>query len=242
MNAPAPESLENRASLSRIDVSSPPEDLLFPECPLRVAFIRLEESWQIDVSFRGGQGKPAMSWVERIGATSIVLEQGIAPRHLTARLHDLPASFARLFEGIDLDHLELHPAGVVSLFVRGKLGPDVRGGMEGRDRQRTVNVQREQSRITRRQLETISVAASVGYYDVPRATNLRALAKKLAISPGTLSEVLRRGEAHIVTEFLDLHGARLWDRVRTQTAQPEPAPESVEPTVEPRQTLLVPSK
>jgi hypothetical protein len=43
----------------------------------------------------------------------------------------------------------------------------------------------------------------MGYYDIPHRLDLRQLAKQTGISLGSLSELLRRAEAAILTHYVD---------------------------------------
>jgi hypothetical protein len=58
-------------------------------------------------------------------------------------------------------------------------------------------------RMTPRQLQAIRLAVWMGYYDVPRRADLRALAARMGISHGSLSELLRRGESSVMRSFCD---------------------------------------
>ncbi|HJQ93180.1 MAG TPA: helix-turn-helix domain-containing protein [Candidatus Thermoplasmatota archaeon] len=52
--------------------------------------------------------------------------------------------------------------------------------------------------LTARQEELLLHCYGKGYYEIPRRSTLRALAKGLAISSASLSLVLRRAEAKVV--------------------------------------------
>lgn len=60
--------------------------------------------------------------------------------------------------------------------------------------------------VTRRQEEIIRTALERGYYDYPRKTTIRELAKVFGISPSTLGEILQRGERNIIEAFLEGKG------------------------------------
>lgn len=42
---------------------------------------------------------------------------------------------------------------------------------------------------------------ALGYYEVPHKTNQRTMAQKLGMSVGGLSEILRRAESSIITDW-----------------------------------------
>ena len=56
--------------------------------------------------------------------------------------------------------------------------------------------------LTRSQRKTIAEAYNSGYFDVPRKTNSKKLARSLGISKSTLSEHLRKGEKHLLAQIL----------------------------------------
>lgn len=57
--------------------------------------------------------------------------------------------------------------------------------------------------VTRRQEEIIKEAFDRGYYDYPRKTTIRDLARVFNISPSTLGEILQRGERNIIEAFFE---------------------------------------
>lgn len=61
----------------------------------------------------------------------------------------------------------------------------------------------QKKQITSRQEEFVRIAFDLGYFEYPKRINLEDLSAKLGISIGTLSEILRRGERHILSKYLD---------------------------------------
>lgn len=57
--------------------------------------------------------------------------------------------------------------------------------------------------ISDRQLEALSVARELGYYEVPRRNGIEAVADELGVAVSTTSELLRRGEANVIDGILD---------------------------------------
>jgi predicted DNA binding protein len=70
-----------------------------------------------------------------------------------------------------------------------------------------LEVKRLSSRkaLTLRQEQVLEMALQLGYFDFPRKTNLAQLSRKLAITQGTLSEILRRAEKNALTERFSHH-------------------------------------
>jgi predicted DNA binding protein len=60
----------------------------------------------------------------------------------------------------------------------------------------------EQEVLTSRQEEIIMMAFERGFFETPRKTKLKDLAKITGVSQATLSEILRKGQKRIVVEYL----------------------------------------
>ena len=56
--------------------------------------------------------------------------------------------------------------------------------------------------LTTSQRKTVAEAYSSGYFDVPRRTDSKKLARSLGISKSTLSEHLRKAEKHLLAQIL----------------------------------------
>ena len=59
------------------------------------------------------------------------------------------------------------------------------------------------SLLTDRQEKIIEVAFAKGYYDLPKRTSIKKLAKTFDVSPSTLAEILQRGERKIIRHFFN---------------------------------------
>jgi hypothetical protein len=57
--------------------------------------------------------------------------------------------------------------------------------------------------MTDAQREALLTAHEMGYYEVPRATSLEAVAAELGVTAPSLSERLRRANANLVADFAD---------------------------------------
>ncbi|MEM0188034.1 MAG: helix-turn-helix domain-containing protein [Saccharolobus sp.] len=55
--------------------------------------------------------------------------------------------------------------------------------------------------ITARQEQILRIALEAGFFDYPRKIALKDLAKKLNMSPSSLSEIIRRAEKNIIIEY-----------------------------------------
>lgn len=56
--------------------------------------------------------------------------------------------------------------------------------------------------ISERQQEALQIAWDVGYFDVPRRNGIETVAAELDCAVSTASELLRRGEAHAISQLL----------------------------------------
>ena len=59
--------------------------------------------------------------------------------------------------------------------------------------------------LTARQEYIIKIAFELGYFEFPKKINLEELSTRLGISPGTLSEILRRVEKNILSKYFRGH-------------------------------------
>ncbi|WP_323174110.1 helix-turn-helix domain-containing protein [Natrialba sp. PRR66] len=57
--------------------------------------------------------------------------------------------------------------------------------------------------ISERQQDALRVAWDVGYFDVPRRNGIETVAAELDCAISTASELLRRGEAHAISQLLE---------------------------------------
>jgi len=64
---------------------------------------------------------------------------------------------------------------------------------------KSIGKYKEKSLLTPRQSEILNIAINEGFYEIPRKISLSDLAKKLDISPSTLSELLRRINKKLLT-------------------------------------------
>jgi len=59
--------------------------------------------------------------------------------------------------------------------------------------------------LTARQEYIAKIALELGYFEFPKKIKLEELSKRLGISPGTLSEILRRAEKNILSKYFRGH-------------------------------------
>jgi predicted DNA binding protein len=59
--------------------------------------------------------------------------------------------------------------------------------------------------LTARQEQIVKLALEMGYFEFPKKIKLEELSKRLGISAGNLSEILRRAEKNILTRYFREH-------------------------------------
>lgn len=61
------------------------------------------------------------------------------------------------------------------------------------------------SDLTARQEQIAKIALELGYFEFPKRIGIEELSKRLGISSGNLSEILRRAEKNILSKYFDEH-------------------------------------
>ena len=59
--------------------------------------------------------------------------------------------------------------------------------------------------LTARQEEIAKIALELGYFEFPKRIGIEELSKRLGITAGTLSEILRRAEKNILSKYFEEH-------------------------------------
>ncbi len=139
---------------------------------------------------------------------------GLAPKLLRATVRALPPLWEAAASFVKVHHLDLAADGSAAWFIEGdrqRVAAFVQD-LERRQRVplaatevrcRPVHERDDKAPISRRQFEVLSMAVAMGYYDIPHRLDLRALAARAGISLGSLSELLRRAEAAVLTHYVD---------------------------------------
>lgn len=215
----------------RIDVTGTTLGFTAPPCPIHMKFFELPSGWTMVGLTAPGKPSIAARWLESFSPTSITIAPGLSPKVLRATFDVLPAPWQRLFSSVVVHYLELTPDGSASLFVED--APEkVHRFLAGlhltqpEARSRPSHVGPLRVKLTARQLEILSLAVALGYYEVPHKLNLRSLASKVGLSVGAVSELLRRGEALIVTSYIDALSEAEWKDDRNQATSPGSSPSS----------------
>ena len=171
------------------------------------------QGWTLLAHAAAGKPEALARWLADQGFQDVRVEPGLAPKLLRASVRELPPIWAEAAAFAKVHHLDLAADGHASWFVEGAKA-DILAfveDLEGKQkvplaatevRCRPVSVRRR-APITRRQFEALASAVAMGYYDSPHRIDLRSLAAQAGVSLGSLSELLRRAEAAVLTHYVD---------------------------------------
>jgi len=160
------------------------------------------------------------------GYENIRVAPGIAPKLLRATVPALPPAWALMASFVKVNHLDLCSDGQASWYVSGardeimavvhqlsrtqdayaksnpeELDDEILATQQVRCR--PVYIGSEPVPVTRRQFEALSTAVSLGYFEIPHRIDLRSLDTVADISLGSVSQLLRRAESTILTNYVD---------------------------------------
>lgn len=188
-----------------------------PPVPLRLKLSEAAHHWTLYIqTLPPAPPAHVLEWISPF--RPLRLEFG--PHHVVRA--DLPPPPPALLRtraaGVELETLQLDPDGAALLTIRGARG-DVAAFSRGLYGKATPIGVRQLARIgaparllTRPQEEAVRAAVASGYYQIPRALNLRELARQLNIGSASLSERLRRAEGRVMTRYLAGDGPDLWEQ------------------------------
>ncbi|MEA3200723.1 MAG: hypothetical protein QOE90_2151 [Thermoplasmata archaeon] len=182
-----------------------------PPVPLRARLSQAGEHWALSlVPPRQTHAGPIVDWLASAGRMRLEIEpSGL----LLAHIIRLPAAWARLFQGVEVETMSLDPDGHADLAVRGPRAKVQRFAMRLLAIEDGVAITSlrpappERRMLTAAQEEALREAVEAGYYKIPRPLNLHELAQRLGITAASLSERLRRAEARILTKYVEDAGS-----------------------------------
>lgn len=189
-----------------------------PPCRIHLKFLPRADKWTLlTLSGPGMPGKIAR-WLTPFGPSEINIAPGIAPRVLRAKFDVLPPVWKDMLATVTVHYIDLTPEGAASIFVADSLDKVERFVQMLRVESPVVRARQSlpgpaRVELTARQLEVLALAVALGYYETPHKVSLRVLAKKLGLSVGATSELLRRGESLIITSYVDEMTAATWKQI-----------------------------
>jgi len=199
----------------RVDVPASQLGFSPPPCAIHIKFFPLGTGWTLVALTPPAKPPAAARWLEPYGPVSIHIAPGLSPKVLRATFDKVPAAWEKFLGAVIVHYLELTPDGSASLFIEDspekvdKFFAGIRAA-DANARSRQTHAGPHRVRLTARQLEILSLAVALGYYEVPHKLNLRTLASKVGLSVGAVSELLRRGEALIVSSYVDALSEAEW--------------------------------
>lgn len=186
-----------------------------PPCNVHLTFVPVGDRWTLVALSAPGKPAHVARWLKKYDPTEIHLAPGLAPKLLRAHFDELPGSWGTLLTAVLVLFIELTPEGSASIFIEDSEARVERFvesvQVDVQVRQRVTQSGTERVKLTARQLEVLALAVALGYYETPHKLNLRLLAEKLGMSVGAVSELLRRGESLIITNYVDSLSQSQWD-------------------------------
>lgn len=205
------------AAVHRIDLPCAQTGFTTPPHDVHLKFLpspATNEGWTLLAHAAAGKPDALARWLTPHPLiTDVRVAPGIAPKMLRARASALPPEWATVASYAKVHHLNLAPNGNAAWFVEGardqvlalvhhlESTSKTPGATEVRCR--PVVGSHQSALITRRQFEALATAVSLGYYEIPHRLDLRQLATRTGLSLGSVSELLRRAEAAILTHYID---------------------------------------
>jgi hypothetical protein len=187
-----------------------------PPCHVHLKFVSIDGRKALLALTEPGKPAAVQRWLDQYNPSAVHVAPGLSPKFLQADFVDLPAAWTRLLAAVNVRHLEISPDGTASLFIEGpieQIEAFVRAVKLGKPvtRSRKTVPGYDRVKLSHRQLDALSNAVAMGYFEIPHKLNLRALAKKMGMSHGGLSELLRRAEALVITGYIDSLTESQWE-------------------------------
>ncbi|HEX2065852.1 MAG TPA: helix-turn-helix domain-containing protein [Candidatus Thermoplasmatota archaeon] len=200
----------------RIDLPCTGAGFQKPPCHVQLRFLPVREGWTLMVRTAPNMSSAVAKWLQETPAARVTVAPGLAPRVVRADFEALPTAWQELLSALRVHHLGITPEGVASVFVEGTV--EQVDGLLARLQSESANVrcratilEPQVPKLTRRQIDALSTAVAMGYYDIPHNLDLRTLAATMGISLGSVSELLRRGESAVIMNYVDSLASAPWD-------------------------------
>ncbi|MEA3144218.1 MAG: hypothetical protein QOG31_1542 [Thermoplasmata archaeon] len=203
-------------AVRRLDLPCTGAGFQKPPCHVQLRFLPVSDGWTLMVRTAPNKSSAVAKWLQEANAAKVTVAPGLAPRVVRADFESLPAAWQNLLSALRVHHLGITPEGVASVFVEGTV-EQVDGLIEALQREqpsvrcRQTILEPQVPKLTRRQIDALSTAVAMGYYDIPHNLDLRTLAATMGISLGSVSELLRRGESAVIMNYVDSLASAPWD-------------------------------
>lgn len=178
---------------ARIETDCLTVGLLPPPHVVTSRLRRANQGWTMQAHVPPGSEAAMTAWLHRIGAIEVERDRD----SLLARFGGLPDSIDILARVGAIDRFDATPAGRLALTARLP-----RGTLEAALVTLDTRPEDRDAALTRHQEAILDECVAAGYYSIPRKATLRQLARKLGMSPTSLSLTLRRAEARIIASYV----------------------------------------
>jgi len=207
----------NMATVHRIDLPCDRTGFSTPPHDVHIKFLPSpgQQGWTLLAHSAAGKTEALARWLKQYpGIDQVRVAPGLAPKLFRATVAALPPTWAKVASYVKVHHLDLGADGNAAWFVEG-LRDQVWAlvqQLDGTPTERPIGPTEVRCRpvtgsdmpiISRRQLEALSTAVALGYYEIPHRIDLRQLAATTGVSLGSVSELLRRAEGVILTHYVD---------------------------------------
>jgi DNA-binding CsgD family transcriptional regulator len=205
----------------RVDLPTESAGFSTPPCKVQLKFLPEDDHWTVVATTPPAKPPKVAQWLEDYDPVSIHIAPGLSPKVLRANFEELPDAWEEILATADVRFIELNPGGAASVFLEdtaARIEELIDHLEEATDdvRDREMQAGPRQAGVTARQQEILSLAVAHGYYEIPHNLTLRDLAEKLDLSVGTVSQLLRRAEARIITSYVDALAESRWERESIQ--------------------------
>lgn len=199
-------------TMKRIDMPCALAGFEPPPCIARIRFTPSRDALRLTCVTLPGRPPDLARWLRPHRPDSVTIPQGLSPDELRAKFNKIPTEWSRWMSDLDVHHMDLHPEGTATAFV---VASDAQiehmvAGSALVDCPIHVRPVARRPDLTRRQEEILDAAVRLGYYDMPHRTDLRTLGRKMGISVGSVSTLLRRAEAAVIHAFTDGKATARW--------------------------------
>lgn len=208
---------EPRTLVHRIDLPCKQAGFSTPPFDIHMKLLsNADSTWTLLAHAQAGTADLLTHWLrQHPGMDLAQAAPGIAPKLIRVETASIPAPWSTMIRILQVHHLTLTASGTASWFVEGT--PDELEALvahfeaqaptpdEGPSmplvHERVVN--QSGAPLSHRQFEALASAVAHGYYEIPHRLDLRTLAQMNNVSLGSVSELLRRAEGAILTQYVD---------------------------------------
>jgi hypothetical protein len=207
------------ATVHRIDLPCEQAGFSTPPFDVHLKFLPSPANgggWTLLAHAAAGKPELLARWVAgHPGIDQVRVAPGLAPKLFRASAATLPPTWAAVASYVKVHHLDLGADGQAAWFIEGvrdqvwalvqhlEATQQAAGLQKAQVSCRPVHGSPGAVLISRRQFEALSTAVAMGYYEIPHRIDLRKLASATGVSLGSVSELLRRAEASILTHYVD---------------------------------------